>query len=334
MKLFTKYMTRNDCYTAGRKITPKGIMVHSTAVPGVMAAEWFSRWNKSYKAGEINRQVCVHAFVDDKEVWQYLPWDHRGWHAGGSTNNTHIGFEICEPAGFLYKSGSVMVGYDAAKQEDYFRKAWQNAVELCVMLCKKYGLNENDIICHSEGYKLGIASNHADVMHWFPKHGENMDTFRKAVKKALENSTDINTDIGIGDMVEFKVSVKNYYPGSVEVPTWVKNDYYHRVTQTLYKGKPVIKGGKECVLLGKKVKKSGGQEIAGINTWVAKENLVIVNSIPDNKGNRTYTVQKGDTLWRIAEKELGRGTRYPEIKKLNGLTSDTIYPGQVLKLPE
>ncbi len=185
MKLFTKYMTRNDCYTAGRKITPKGIMVHSTAVPGVMAAEWFSRWNKSYKAGEINRQVCVHAFVDDKEVWQYLPWDHRGWHAGGAANNTHIGFEICEPAGFSYKSGSVIVGYDAAKQEDYFRKAWQNAVELCVMLCKKYGLNENDIICHSEGYKLGIASNHADVMHWFPKHGgESMDTFRKAVKKS------------------------------------------------------------------------------------------------------------------------------------------------------
>ena len=58
-------------------------------------------------------------------------------------------------------------------------------------------------------------------MHWFPKHGENMDTFRKAVKKALENSTDNNTDIGIGDMVEFKVSVKNYYPGSVEVPTSV-----------------------------------------------------------------------------------------------------------------
>ena len=156
-----------------------------------------------------------------------------------------------------------MVGYDAAKQEDYFRKAWQNAVELCVMLCREYGLNDNDIICHSEGYKLGIASNHADVMHWFPKHGESMDSFRKAVKKALENSTDINTDIGIGDMVEFKVSVKNYYPGSVEAPTWVKNDYYHRVTQTLYKGKPVINGGKECVLLGKKVKKSGGQEKIG-----------------------------------------------------------------------
>ena len=73
-------------------------------------------------------------------------------------------------------------------------------------------------------------------------------------------------------------------------------------------------------MLGKKVKISGGQEIVCINTGVAKENLVIVHSIADNKGNRTYTVQKGDTLWRIAEKGLGRGTRYPEIKKLNGLT--------------
>jgi hypothetical protein len=33
--------------------------------------------------------------------------------------------------------------------------------------------------------KLGIASNHGDVMHWFPKHGKNMDTFRAAVKALL-----------------------------------------------------------------------------------------------------------------------------------------------------
>jgi hypothetical protein len=157
---------KNDCYTAGRKITPKGIMVHSTATPGVMAAAWFSRWNKSYKAGETNRQVCVHAFLDDKEIWQYLPWDHRGWHAGGSANDTHIGFEICEPSGFKYVN-NVMTGYNVASQEAYFRKVWKNAVELCVYLCKLYGLNETNIICHSEGYKEGIASNHADVMHWF-----------------------------------------------------------------------------------------------------------------------------------------------------------------------
>jgi len=47
-----------------------------------------------------------------------------------------------------------------------------------------------------------------------------------------------------------------------------------------------------------------------------------------------YTVVKGDTLWKIARKNLGKGTRYPEIKALNGLTSDFIRIGQKLKLPK
>ena len=46
-----------------------------------------------------------------------------------------------------------------------------------------------------------------------------------------------------------------------------------------------------------------------------------------------YTVERGDTLWNIASKYLGSGIRYQEIKALNGLTGDIIFPGQVLKLP-
>lgn len=46
-----------------------------------------------------------------------------------------------------------------------------------------------------------------------------------------------------------------------------------------------------------------------------------------------YTVKKGDTLWRIAERELGDGTRYKEIKSLNNLTTNSIHIGQVLRLP-
>jgi nucleoid-associated protein YgaU len=48
---------------------------------------------------------------------------------------------------------------------------------------------------------------------------------------------------------------------------------------------------------------------------------------------KTYTVKKGDSLWNIAAKQLGNATRYKEIQKLNGLTSDIIQVGQVLKLP-
>lgn len=48
---------------------------------------------------------------------------------------------------------------------------------------------------------------------------------------------------------------------------------------------------------------------------------------------RTYTVKSGDSMWSIAERELGDGVRFTEILRLNGLNGYTIYPGQVLKLP-
>jgi len=225
MKLTTRYMTRNDCYNAGRKITPSGIMVHSTATPGVMAEALFRAWNKSYRAGEMSTQVCVHAFVDDSGVLQCLPWDHRGWHCGGAANNTHISFEICEPAGFKYVNNT-MTGYDVHAQEPYFRTVWKNAVELCVYLCKLYGLTEQDIICHSEGYILNIASNHADVMHWFPRHGENMGTFRKAVKIALNESEDENMTQDTFNKLMNAWQDQNdpFYKTLDDVPTYWKDD--------------------------------------------------------------------------------------------------------------
>jgi len=48
----------------------------------------------------------------------------------------------------------------------------------------------------------------------------------------------------------------------------------------------------------------------------------------------THTVVKNDSLWAIADKYLGNSSRYPEIKALNNLKSDTIYPGQILKIPQ
>ena len=47
-----------------------------------------------------------------------------------------------------------------------------------------------------------------------------------------------------------------------------------------------------------------------------------------------YTVKKNDTLWSIASAMLGNGSRYHEIKKINGLVSDAIYTGQILKIPK
>ncbi len=50
-----------------------------------------------------------------------------------------------------------------------------------------------------------------------------------------------------------------------------------------------------------------------------------------------HTVEKGDTLWAISSKTLGKGSRYNEIFEANRpmLTHpDKIYPGQVLRIPQ
>lgn len=47
----------------------------------------------------------------------------------------------------------------------------------------------------------------------------------------------------------------------------------------------------------------------------------------------TYTVKKGDTLWKIAKRNYGAGKYYTRIMEFNGLKSDKIKVGQVLKIP-
>ena len=240
MNLHTLILTNNACYKAGRKISVKGIMVHSTGAnnpylkryvgpdDGLLGKNQYgNHWNTFHPDG---REICCHAFIGKLAdgtiaTYQTLPWNHRGWHCGGSGNDTHIGFEICE---------------DGLSDKSYFDKVYKEAVELCAYLCKQYGLTEKDILCHSEGYRKGIASNHADVMHWFPKHGKSMDTFRADVKAKLNG-----------------------------------------VAATY----------------------------------------------------RIHTVVHGDTLWDIAVQYLGNGSRYPEIKDLNGLKSNVLYSGMELKIP-
>jgi N-acetylmuramoyl-L-alanine amidase CwlA len=185
MNLHKLILTNNACYKAGKTITPKGIMVHSTGANNPCLKRYVgpddgllgknqnnNHWNQNTPDG---REVCAHGFIgklNDGTIaaYQTLPWNYRGWHSGGSANDTHIGFEICE---------------DDLADAAYFNAVYKEAVELCAYLCKQYGLTEKNIICHSEGYKLGIASNHGDVMHWFPKHGKSMDTFRSDVEKLL-----------------------------------------------------------------------------------------------------------------------------------------------------
>jgi len=187
MKLVESILTKNPCYTAGRKITVKGLMLHSVGCAQPSASVFIKNWNSaSYD------RACVHGFIDgnDGTVYQTLPWDHRGWHAGGAANNTHIGVEMCEPACIKYTGGATFTCSDTAKAKESVAKTYNAAVELFAMLCEKFNLDplgDGVIISHAEGAKRGVASNHGDPDHLWRQlsTGYTMDGFRKDVKAKM-----------------------------------------------------------------------------------------------------------------------------------------------------
>lgn len=193
MRLRQQLLTKNDCYRVGDTIKPRGVMVHSTGASNPRVCRYVpgsDELGRNTGGNHWNQPgyLCVHAFIGkfaDGKVGtvQTLPWNRRAWHCGsgkkGSANDTHISFEICE---------------DGLSDPAYFKAVYQEAVELTAYLCKEYSLDPlagGVVICHSEGYKRGIASNHADVLHWFPRHGKTMDNFRTDVARAMKGDDEM-----------------------------------------------------------------------------------------------------------------------------------------------
>lgn len=187
MKIIENIMTLNPCYTAGRKIVVQGLMLHSVGCPQPDASVFVKNWNRtSYNS------ACVHAFISaiTGYVHQTLPWNHRGWHAGASANNTHIGVEMCEPDCIKYTGGSSFTCTNVPKAKEMVKRTYDSAVELFAYLCKLYNLDpmkDGVIISHAEGARRGIATNHGDPEHLWKglNTGFTMDSFRKAVKACM-----------------------------------------------------------------------------------------------------------------------------------------------------
>ena len=223
MKIIQSILTKNACYTAGQKITVKGLMLHSVGCSQPSAKVFVKNWNKP------SLQACVHAFIDGNtgDVYQCLPWNHRGWHGGGSSNNTHIGVEMCEPSCIKYVGGATFKCTDLATARAVAKRTYDSAVELFANLCKQFNLNplaDGVIISHAEGYKRGVASGHADPEHLWNQlgMGYTMDTFRQAVKKQMEGEHDMTKEDVIKIIQEYEAEKAKKEVSDWAEPSWIK----------------------------------------------------------------------------------------------------------------
>ncbi len=198
MEIIKQYLTNNDVYTnnLGRIDSryvvfqdegPKGAVLHSVGYPQPNAEPIMESWDRPGK------EKAAHAFIEPEIIYQTLPWNFRGWHAGGSANNTHIGVEMTEPPTIRYTGGSSWVDLDPAATEAFVRKTYANAVTLFADLCREHGwdpLADGVILSHREAHARGVASNHGDPEHIWKKFGLSMDGFRAAVAEKLRADKD------------------------------------------------------------------------------------------------------------------------------------------------
>ena len=219
MDIIRSFLTKNDCYQAGKKIRPTGIVVHDTACNQRKVSAYLTSWNKS------GVEKCVHAFIGIRPdgsfgVVQTLPWDHRCWGCGkgskGSYNGSHIQFEICQ---------------DDRTDRAWFEQCYAKAVELCAYLCRAYDIPVENVVDHAQAHRLGYASDHSDTTDWFPLYGRSMDTFRAGVKAALEGFQPylvrINTD---------ELNVRASPSASSAVNTVVRRGEVFTIVEEAYNG--------------------------------------------------------------------------------------------------
>jgi len=203
MKLVTTYMTQNGLYDTRYSMRVRGLMFHSLGIPIDSPAEMYARWNKPEY-----RKASIHGFVGAEEVRIVEPcMEHprtamRAWHsasgANGRADETHLGFEMCEPSCIKYTHGAAFTCSDVPAAAAFVWKSTRNMAELFAKLCRFHGLDplkDGVILSHAEAHKRGLASNHGDPGHLWKQLGMDygMDQFREDVAQLMKEEEDSMT---------------------------------------------------------------------------------------------------------------------------------------------
>lgn len=238
-------MTQSTCYKGTTKMTPKGVLWHSTGANNPSIKRYVQPDDNDPNKQQLISLIGKNSYNNDwnhvkhqagLNAWigkladgtvatvQTMPWNYRPWGCAsgskGSCNDNWIQFEICE---------------DNLSNKSYFDKVYKEACELTAYLCKIYNLNPKGtvtyngvkvpvILCHIDSYKLGLGSNHGDVMHWFKRYGKTMEDVRNDVATLMNAGSDFE-DLAQG--------VKNHpvnilaEKGIINSPDYWMEEYYN-----------------------------------------------------------------------------------------------------------
>lgn len=225
MTLKNEHITVNKYTRPGTKRgSTKGIILHYTANPGASA----DNHRRYFGNGGGGRYAGAHIFIDSKESLCIVPLNEVCYHAndnqryvggkpyrgasnklGSNANLSTIGIEMC-----IEKDGTIAAA------------TFNQAVDVTSDLCKKYGLDTDDLYRHYD-----VTGKNCPAP-WVSKSSE-WTRFKNAVKAKLGGKTVTTASKGKETVAHKKVkgTIKtldklNYYDG----PRW------NKATGTVAKG--------------------------------------------------------------------------------------------------
>ncbi|AVB11403.1 N-acetylmuramoyl-L-alanine amidase [Bacillus velezensis] len=284
----------------GYSMNPLYITVHNTSntAKGANAAS-----HARFVKNNPSTGVSWHFTVDDTEIYQHLPLNENGWHAGdgnsGTGNRKSIGIEICE------------------NSDGDFEKAVANAQGLIKKLMKEQGISLANVVPHQrwsgkycphklldrwDSFKAGISGAPSKTVTSPDVKTNGSYVKNTVIADSLNVRTQRNANSSIV-LVLRKGSTVQYQKGSTQ-NGWGYIKYTNSKGAT-YSGYVNVKYIKSDAELGKSTPKpkptskpdSSGIKSVGKIKVVGVKSAAIVMDRPDkNKAKNLGTVELGDTV--------------------------------------
>ena len=239
----------------------------------------------------------------DGRVGMYVEEKNRSWCSSSNANDQ--------------RAVTIECASDTKSPYAFKDAVYQTLIKLCVDICKRNG--KEKLLWLGDKTKTLNYSPKADEMvltvhRWFANKScpgdwlyARLGDLASKVTASLADSSKPAASTGkvkAGNLVT--ITGGTYYGGKA-IPAWVKKLKWY-----------VLEVSGDRAVINKD--ESGKYAIM---SPVKVSDLAVAGEKPAST-YRTHTVVKGDTLWDIAERYLGKCSRYSEIKTLNGLTSNVI----------
>lgn len=245
------------------------------------------------------------------------------------------------------KKFELPIYYDIENNERQGNLSKEQLTDICETFCE---------ILENAGYFVGVYANtdwftrkldHAKLSSlytiWLADYrGDNADKNLKRDIWQYTSSANVNGISGNVDMNEcyrdFTAEIKKYgkngYSASAGGETKPQPTPQKR-TYTVKSGDSFWRIAEQQLGDGNRYKELAAYNDMSINDVIHPGDVLKLPSGSSQSNVKTYIVKSGDSFWKIAEKQLGDGTKYKELAAYNGMSTDTvIHPGDVLKIPQ